>query len=387
MDTQCATQTLLAAGFLTKLDTCDKWGHGGLHGFFTHPGSKENGQQYYRCDVKECKAYTNVLAGCFWLENKVCFRCINPSRLYLTIQAYTHKQNPRRQDAIAFGVPPKAARCIFDHLRSMEFEAAERQLKDMKLSGQVGQFQKKKLFSNTCALRQNPVKCVIRIVFFEANVFTCVFFSFLTCQCCRSKWARPRFAHRFGASSQSFAPEIRKWQAKHKNVCKPKHFIGHLRVTGAIERGPAGRVLLDVLPLVALTPGARPPTESSYDVNQTRFFEKIQRGRGTRIHADGNRAWKAEAKKAGFQFSCVSHSRMPFLKKVPKKRFFTGTQLLDRSWKILKQFVVSNLRTCGKFDHRVDRRLLDQIKAFMYRHNAGHNLWKELGKLAQKNRR
>lgn len=195
VDTQCATQTLLAAGFLTKLDTCDKCGHGGLHGFFTRPGSKENGQLYYRCDVKECRAYTNVLAGCRWLKNMVRFRCINPSRLYLTIQAYTHKQNPRRQDATAFGVPPKAAQCIFDHLRSMEVQAAERQLKDMKLSGQVGKFKKKCLFSNTCVPPANLVKFVVRIAFFEANVFTCVFFSIRTCQCCRSKWMRPRFAH------------------------------------------------------------------------------------------------------------------------------------------------------------------------------------------------
>ena len=41
----------------------------------------------------------------------------------------------------------------------------------------------------------------------------------------------------------------------------------------------------------------------------------------------------------------------------------------------------------GKLDRRVDRRLLDQIKASMYRHNSGHNLWKELGKLAKKSRR
>ena len=107
----------------------------------------------------------------------------------------------------------------------------------------------------------------------------------------------------------------------------------------------------------------------------------------TNIHADGNRAWKVEAKKAGFRFSSVSHRRMQFVKKVPRKRLFTGTQLLDSFWKILKQFVVSNLRTRGKFDRRVDRRLLDQIKAFMYRHNAGHNLWKELGQLAKKSRR
>ena len=78
---------------------------------------------------------------------------------------------------------------------------------------------------------------------------------------------------------------------------------------------------------------------------------------------------------------------MQFVKKVPRKRLFTGTQLLDSFWKILKQFVVSNLRTRGKLDRRVDRRLLDQIKAFMYRHNSGHNLWKELGKLAKKSRR
>jgi hypothetical protein len=95
----------------------------------------------------------------------------------------------------------------------------------------------------------------------------------------------------------------------------------------------------------------------------------------------------AAAKKAGLQFSCVSHSRMQFVKKAPRKRLFTGTQLLDSFWKILKQLVVSNLRTRGKLDRRVDRRLLDQIKAFMYRHNSGHNLWKELGKLAKKSRR
>ena len=76
---------------------------------------------------------------------------------------------------------------------------------------------------------------------------------------------------------------------------------------------------------------------------------------------------------------------MQFVKKVPRKRFFTGTQLLDSFWKILKQFVVSNLRTRGKLDRRVDRRLLDQIKAFMYyRHNSGHNLRKETGKAGQK---
>ena len=57
--------------------------------------------------------------------------------------------------------------------------------------------------------------------------------------------------------------------------------------------------------------------------------------------------------------------------------------LLEDSQKI----VVSNLRTRGKLDRRVDQRLLNQIKAFMYRHNSGHNLWKELGKLAKKSRR
>ena len=38
-------------------------------------------------------------------------------------------------------------------------------------------------------------------------------------------------------------------------------------------------------------------------------------------------------------------------------------------------------------DVNVHVRLLDKIKAFMYRHNSGHNLWKELGKLAKKSRR
>ena len=57
--------------------------------------------------------------------------------------------------------------------------------------------------------------------------------------------------------------------------------------------------------------------------------------------------------------------------------------LLEDSQKI----VVSSLRTRGKLDRRVDQRLLNQIKAFMYRHNSGNNLWKELGMLAKKSRR
>ena len=60
----------------------------------------------------------------------------------------------------------------------------------------------------------------------------------------------------------------------------------------------------------------------------------------TRIHADGARSWQKAAKRRGFLFSCVRHSKMEFTKCVNSRNALTGTQALDGFWKLLKSLKV-----------------------------------------------
>ena len=137
IDGHMAVKMLLDAGYMTKPDLCPKCGYGGLHGFVSRPGTKNSGHLYYRCDEWSCRAYTNVIQGCRWLKGRQRFDSINPSRLYLVIQCYTTKQNPRRQDARGLGVPEKVVQFVFDSLRELEVKEAERQMASLRLRGQA----------------------------------------------------------------------------------------------------------------------------------------------------------------------------------------------------------------------------------------------------------
>ena len=137
------------------------------------------------------------------------------------------------------------------------------------------------------------------------------------------------------------------------------------------------------LPLVALAPGSRPPTESVQDVQHTGFFQAVVKNAHTRMHADGNRAWRSQARLHKLKFSSVSHSKMQFTKKVGSQRLLTGTQKLDGFWKVLKKFVPTQIRTRDLRDRRICKQVLEHVKSFMWRHNAGVNLWTRLGALAK----
>ena len=81
-----------------------------------------------------------------------------------------------------------------------------------------------------------------------------------------------------------------------------------------------------------------------------------------RVHADGNKAWKSQALKQGFQFSAATHVRMQFTRHVRSKKLVTGTQKLDGIWKLLKKFVAPQLRTRNPENRRVAKHLLDTVK-------------------------
>ena len=190
---------------------------------------------------------------------------------------------------------------------------------------------------------------------------------------------------RIGSGSKAFEPEIEKWKKLHPNARKtPSYFLCHLRIAGCLERRENGKVLLKDLPLVALAPGSRPPTESVQDVQHTGFFQAVVKNAHTRMHADGNRAWRSQARLHKLKFSSVSHSKMQFTKKVGSQRLLTGAQKLDGFWKLLKKFVPTQIRTRDLRDRRICKQVLEHVKSFMWRHNAGVNLWTRLGALARK---
>ena len=144
---------------------------------------------------------------------------------------------------------------------------------------------------------------------------------------------------RIGASSKAFQPEIQTWKEKHRGKRAPKYFLCHVRIAGCIERGDHGKVLLCDLPIIPLAPGSRPPTESLQDVRHSGFFDRLVKSSATRVHADGNRAWKSEAQRRKFCFSSVAHVKMQFTKRVYRKQLLSGTQKMDGFWKLLKRYV------------------------------------------------
>ena len=92
---------------------------------------------------------------------------------------------------------------------------------------------------------------------------------------------------------RNFSGPIALWRASHAGQRK-KYILFFWRFAGALERGHGGRFLIRELPHVMVGPGGRPPTESKYDVTQSKLLERTQTS--TKIYADGNKAWLGHCK-------------------------------------------------------------------------------------------
>ena len=118
---------------------------------------------------------------------------------------------------------------------------------------------------------------------------------------------------------------------------KPKHLLLYWRWGGLVERGQGGKIVLAELPHKLVSPDARPPVESNSEIEACAFMSRIH-GSAT-VFADGARSWRAHAKAKRLKFSQVNHSKMQFTKPRGPRRKAAGTQVLDRQWKSLKQYV------------------------------------------------
>ena len=112
--------------------------------------------------------------------------------------------------------------------------------------------------------------------------------------------------------SRNFSAPINLWRVGHPRR-KPKYLLYYWRFAGALERGNGGRFLISELPRVLVAPGGRPPTERNYDVVQSRLLNRTCPG--TKIYADGNKAWPAQCKILPRKCFQVKHCKMQFLKR------------------------------------------------------------------------
>ena len=167
--------------------------------------------------------------------------------------------------------------------------------------------------------------------------------------------------------------------------------MGFVRIAGLIERGREhSKCLVAPLPIILLSPGARPPTESSLDVAECDLIRKIRK-RGTILFADGAKSWRKAAESSGLHFESVNHSLLQFAKSVTlpdgvravgpqkkSKQITAGTQTLDRAWQDLKKYVPSELHAKDHKANTVNGDLWEYIYSWQWRRNCGMDLWQSV---------
>lgn len=132
-------------------------------------------------------------------------------------------------------------------------------------------------------------------------------------------------------------------------------------------------VVAEVLPV-----GVRPPTESLLEVRLSKLLDCVVKKKST-VFADGNSAWRTEARRLGLRHVEVCHQRKEFVRKDRKKKGQTGscmagTQKLDRCWQALKKFVPQSFpRKLGKAEaSRLHPAMPLFVEQFMWRKSVGN---------------
>ena len=122
--------------------------------------------------------------------------------------------------------------------------------------------------------------------------------------------------------------------------------------------------------------GSRPPTESCLDVDEADLLSRVP-GHNAILFADGNRAWKRAAMEGDIEFHDVKHALLEFSRTVRRRAgdvVKAGTQVLDRQWRSLKEYLPKSLATKSKQGH-VNQSLWQWTYSWQYRYNNGKDLW------------
>ena len=86
---------------------------------------------------------------------------------------------------------------------------------------------------------------------------------------------------------------------------------------------------------------------------ESKLFDRIK-GRSTIVFPDGNVAWQSVALEKGFRVESVFHQRKQFTRTVSettrRQASLAGTQMLDRSWRSLKDWMPQGFHPKRKMD-------------------------------------
>ena len=331
MDGSAASEELHVLGVLKCPEECPSCMSGGMQGPFRR-NDLATEQLHWHCDNRDCRARHDVLSfsGRFALKWDR-FRSLTPATFYQLILAYWGPGQLRLQEVChVTGLQEdqgiRAMRC----LREMEAQAARSQKDHLRLQGRIE--------CDATSIRKMYIK----------------------------------------NNCPEWSSHIADWRRKHAGESLPQYFIAYVRVGGLIERGGRdGRVLVTPLPVILLSPGARPPTESSLDVSELDLVNSIV-NRNSILFGDGARAWKKAAEDAGLPYASVNHSLLEFSRQVHglnQKPVTAGTQTLDRAWQDLKKYVPSEITAKDPKTKKVNPALWDWIYSWMWRRNCKGDVW------------
>ena len=117
---------------------------------------------------------------------------------------------------------------------------------------------------------------------------------------------------------------------------------GFCRIDGKIKWTCSHECFSYLSSVVSFASLRRPATENKKQVVESKLFDPIK-GRSTIVFPDDNVAWQSLALEKGFRVESVSHQRKQFTRTVSettrRQASLAGTQMLDRSWRSLKDWM------------------------------------------------
>ena len=142
-------------------------------------------------------------------------------------------------------------------------------------------------------------------------------------------------------------------------------------------------------------PKSRPPVEAWDEIRSSGLLDRVSHRGKRALYSDGARAWMTAGKHLGIKCYQVSHQRKEFCRSLsevdPKLSKKAGTQVIDRKWKALKDFLPSNYhrKINGPRGSQVNPRMRQRVFQFCWRNSlkwpSPAQFLKQLAKLQGKN--
>jgi L-rhamnose mutarotase len=186
-------------------------------------------------------------------------------------------------------------------------------------------------------------------------------------------------------SNPHFQKEVaeakKKWQKgkNSKNKPFPKYWQGHVRVAGLKQRDGHGVVVR--LPLKLVPPMSSPPPEGKSELVNSKLLRRLDKKKVVRLFADGAHAWPAAVKAEGLanvRNFAVSHRGLQFTKKLKLKKKAkysntAGTQVVDRWWESLDEYIPKQLHSKTGKGGTINEALFDYVFSFVWRCSLSDN--------------